>query len=91
MRYSYLGRPGTPPSGNRSDFIVPFDVFATTDGAVSIGAPTDRQWKELAEIVGRPDLATDERTVTARGPGPSTASWSTTCSPTGSAPVTMPR
>ncbi|MCP3990909.1 MAG: CoA transferase [Actinomycetia bacterium] len=67
MRYSYMGRGDTPPSGNSSDFVVPFDVFDTADGAVAIASPTNKHWLELTEIIGRPDLATDERTATPRG------------------------
>jgi crotonobetainyl-CoA:carnitine CoA-transferase CaiB-like acyl-CoA transferase len=67
MRYSYMGRPDTPPTGNRSEFLVPFDVFETSDGACAIGAPTDHHWAALSRIIGRPDLADDERTATLRG------------------------
>jgi crotonobetainyl-CoA:carnitine CoA-transferase CaiB-like acyl-CoA transferase len=66
MRYSYMGRPDTPPTGNRSEFLVPFDVFETSDGACAIGAPTDHHWAALSRIIGRPDLADDERTATLR-------------------------
>jgi len=66
MRYSFLGKGETPPSGNRSDYLVPYDVFVTSDGACAVAAPTDHHWRELAAIVGRPDLATDERTATLR-------------------------
>jgi crotonobetainyl-CoA:carnitine CoA-transferase CaiB-like acyl-CoA transferase len=66
MRYSYMGRGDTPPSGNRSDFAVPFDVFDTRDGSVAIASPTDNHWRALAAIIGRPELATDERTATLR-------------------------
>ncbi len=66
MRYSYMGRGDTPPSGNSSDFAVPFDVFETIDGAVAIASPTDSHWQKLAPIIGHPDLATDERTAKLR-------------------------
>jgi crotonobetainyl-CoA:carnitine CoA-transferase CaiB-like acyl-CoA transferase len=66
MRYSYLGRGDTPPSGNSNDFVAPFDVFDTADGAVAIASPTNKHWLELAEIMGQPELATDERTATPR-------------------------
>jgi len=67
MRYSYMGRGDTPPSGNSSDFVAPFDVFDTADGAVAIASPTNKHWRELAPIIGHPDLATDERTASPRG------------------------
>ena len=66
MRYSYMGRGDTPPSGNRNDFVAPFDVFDTADGSVAIASPTSKHWKILVEIMGRPEMATDERTATAR-------------------------
>ena len=66
MRYSYMGRGDTPPSGNSNDFAVPFDVFDTADGAVAIASPTDNHWRALAPIIGKPELATDERTATLR-------------------------
>ncbi|MDH3680532.1 MAG: CoA transferase [Acidimicrobiia bacterium] len=66
MRYSYMGRGDTPPSGNSNDFAVPFDVFETKDGAVAIASPTDNHWRALAPIIGVPELATDERTARLR-------------------------
>ena len=66
MRYSYMGKGDTPPSGNSNDFAVPFDVFDTKDGAVAIASPTDNHWRALAPIIGKPELATDERTATLR-------------------------
>ena len=62
MRYSYLGKPDTPPSGNSSDFAVPFDVFKTKDGSCAIASPTDNHWRELADAIGRPEWKTDEDT-----------------------------
>jgi crotonobetainyl-CoA:carnitine CoA-transferase CaiB-like acyl-CoA transferase len=64
-RHSVLGR-ATPPSGNRSDVVVPFDIYATKDGACAIGAPNDRHFRLLVSMMGREDLADDERTSTAR-------------------------
>ena len=66
MRYSYLGRADTPPSGNRNDFAVPFDVFETKDGSMAIAAPTDHHWKELAEAMGHPEWALEEDKATIR-------------------------
>lgn len=68
MRYSYLGRPDTPPSGNSSDFAVPFDVFETQDGSIAIAAPTDKHWRELAVAMGHPEWqrAEDKATIRAR-------------------------
>ena len=66
MRYSYLGRPDTPPSGNRNDFAVPFDVFETKDGSMAIAAPTDKHWRELAAAMGHPEWGLDEDKATIR-------------------------
>ncbi|MEC7426328.1 MAG: CaiB/BaiF CoA transferase family protein [Acidimicrobiales bacterium] len=66
MRYSYLGRPDTPPSGNRNDFAVPFDVFETKDGSMAIAAPTDHHWQELATAMGHPEWGADEDKATIR-------------------------
>jgi crotonobetainyl-CoA:carnitine CoA-transferase CaiB-like acyl-CoA transferase len=66
MRYSYMGRGDTPPSGNSSDFVVPFDVYETIDGAVAIASPTNTHWTSLAPLIGRPDLVDDERSATPR-------------------------
>ena len=66
MRYSYLGRPDTPPSGNRNDFAVPFDVFETKDGSMAIAAPTDKHWQELATAMGHPEWGLDEDKATIR-------------------------
>ena len=65
-RYSVLGQPDTPPSGNKNQFIVPFDIFETVDGAIAIGAPTDNHWRELAVAMGRPEWAWAEETRTLR-------------------------
>ena len=62
-RYSYFGDYETPPTGNTNAFLVPFDVFASADGSVAIGAPSDHLWRTLAGLIGRPELGTDERTA----------------------------
>ncbi len=64
-RYSTAGRRETPPSGNRNRFVVPFDVFKTTDGLVAIAAPSDNHWRELAVIIDKPEWATADETATA--------------------------
>jgi len=59
-RYSYLGEVAEP-QGNTHPFLCPFDVFPATDGAVTIAAPLDHIWRELCQLIGRDDLAADER------------------------------
>jgi len=60
--WSYTGRTQRP-AGNAVDGITPFDIYPTADGHCAIAAPTPHHWEKLCEIVGRPDLVTDERTA----------------------------
>jgi crotonobetainyl-CoA:carnitine CoA-transferase CaiB-like acyl-CoA transferase len=58
--YSYGGEnPG--PIGNAHPFLCPFDVFDAKDGQIAIAAPTDKHWRLLCDIIGRPELGKDER------------------------------
>lgn len=58
--YSY-GGDVPAPIGNKHPFLCPFDVFKTLDGQVAIAAPTDKHWRILCGLIGRPELASDER------------------------------
>ena len=49
------------PQGNSHPLLCPFDIFPTADGWVAIAAPSDRHWELVAELIGRPDMASDER------------------------------
>ncbi|MCC6434033.1 MAG: CoA transferase [Acidimicrobiales bacterium] len=60
--WSYTGRPQRP-AGNTVDGLTPFDIYRTADGHCAIAAPTPPQWALLCELIGRPDLITDERTA----------------------------
>nr|WP_066948244.1 CoA transferase [Streptomyces lushanensis] len=62
-RYSYTGVVSRP-TGNSHPQLVPFDIYPTKDGKCAIAAPTDNHWKVLCEVIGRPELAGDERTST---------------------------
>ncbi|MEZ5231253.1 MAG: CoA transferase [Acidimicrobiales bacterium] len=53
----------SPPSGNAVEDVTPFDVYRTLDGHCAIAAPTDALWSLLCEVLGRPELTTDARTV----------------------------
>jgi crotonobetainyl-CoA:carnitine CoA-transferase CaiB-like acyl-CoA transferase len=56
--YSYGGEnPG--PLGNAHPFLCPFDVFDAKDGQIAIAAPTDKHWRLLCDIIGRPELGQD--------------------------------
>jgi crotonobetainyl-CoA:carnitine CoA-transferase CaiB-like acyl-CoA transferase len=57
-QYSYGGAVPTQ-QGNGHPLFCPFDVFATSDGFVTIAAPEDGQWAFLVEAMGRPDLGDD--------------------------------
>lgn len=67
MRYSYMGKYDTPPSGNSNDLIAPFDVFDTKDGQVAIASPTDKHFYELADAMGRSEWREAEEGKTLRG------------------------
>jgi len=59
-QHSYDGVvPG--PEGNSHPLLCPFGLFPAKDGWVSIACPQDHFWKTLADAMGRPELAADER------------------------------
>ncbi len=51
------------PLGMSSPAVAPYGAYGTADGhTVVLGTTNDREWQRLAiEILGRPDLAADER------------------------------
>jgi crotonobetainyl-CoA:carnitine CoA-transferase CaiB-like acyl-CoA transferase len=56
------------PVGMGSPAVAPYGAYRTADGqTVVLGTTNDREWLRLAELIGRPDLAADERLRT--GPG----------------------
>ncbi|HSW18987.1 MAG TPA: CaiB/BaiF CoA-transferase family protein [Ramlibacter sp.] len=54
-------------SGNFQDRLVPFGVYATSDGYVALVAFQPEWFRKLMEALGQPDFATDPRYAT-RGP-----------------------
>jgi crotonobetainyl-CoA:carnitine CoA-transferase CaiB-like acyl-CoA transferase len=44
--------------------VVPFQNFATSDGWIVVACPKEKFWQRLADTIGRPDLATDDRFAT---------------------------
>ncbi|HEY1596657.1 MAG TPA: CaiB/BaiF CoA-transferase family protein [Thermoleophilaceae bacterium] len=50
--------------GNAHPNIVPYQSFPTADGWIAIAAPNDGLWTKLCEVLGVPELATDERFAT---------------------------
>jgi crotonobetainyl-CoA:carnitine CoA-transferase CaiB-like acyl-CoA transferase len=64
-QFSYGGQvPG--PEGNAHPMLCPFENFPTSDGWITIAAPGDAHWELLCRIMGRPELAADERFRTGR-------------------------
>ncbi|MEJ0026852.1 MAG: CoA transferase [Rhizomicrobium sp.] len=56
---------GEPPGrlGSRHPSIAPFAAFATRDGHIAIAAGNDELFARVARVLGRDDLAADERFV----------------------------
>jgi len=48
-------------AGSAHPTIAPYDVYAASDGPVFIGIGNDRQFRALADALGRPELADDPR------------------------------
>jgi crotonobetainyl-CoA:carnitine CoA-transferase CaiB-like acyl-CoA transferase len=63
FQHSYTGK-SPKPEGNQHPILCPFGTFTASDGQVTIGCPRDSFWRELAEIMGRSDLATDPNFAT---------------------------
>jgi crotonobetainyl-CoA:carnitine CoA-transferase CaiB-like acyl-CoA transferase len=59
-QYSYTGR-SPVPEGNQHPILCPFGTFNASDGQVTVGCPRDSFWRELVEIMGRPELAADPK------------------------------
>jgi crotonobetainyl-CoA:carnitine CoA-transferase CaiB-like acyl-CoA transferase len=49
--------------GNSHPLVCPFDILPTADGWVALAA-NNQQWVIVANTIGRPDMATDERYAT---------------------------
>jgi len=50
--------------GNSHPNIVPYQVFATSDGYIIVAVGNETQFARMCEVIGRPDLASDERFAT---------------------------
>jgi CoA:oxalate CoA-transferase len=60
--FDAMERCGVPVrTGQKMTRLVPFGIFRTADGFVSLTAPTDRQIAGLLDQLGRPELLQDER------------------------------
>ena len=62
-RYSYQGVVSRP-TGNSHPQLAPFDMYPTADGQCAIAAPSAKHWDILCEVMNRPDLVDDPRTMT---------------------------
>ncbi|MGI9598089.1 MAG: CaiB/BaiF CoA transferase family protein [Acidimicrobiales bacterium] len=59
-RYSYTGEV-QGPRGAEHPSLCPFELYDTSDGQVAIAAPSENHWEILCDVIGRPELADDER------------------------------
>jgi crotonobetainyl-CoA:carnitine CoA-transferase CaiB-like acyl-CoA transferase len=50
--------------GNAHPNIVPYQVFAASDGHFIVAVGNENQYARMCEVIGRPDLASDERFAT---------------------------
>jgi crotonobetainyl-CoA:carnitine CoA-transferase CaiB-like acyl-CoA transferase len=50
--------------GNAHPNIVPYETFATADGAIAIAVGSERQWASLCDALGLADLGSDPRFAT---------------------------
>ncbi|HST25474.1 MAG TPA: CoA transferase [Gaiellaceae bacterium] len=57
---------GAVPSGRGTEFpsIAPYQAFSASDGRLMVAAANDRLFAQLAEAMGLPELASDERFTT---------------------------
>ncbi len=59
---SYLVTGDSPGRyGNEHQSLVPYQVFATSDGHIIVAVGNDTQWQRYCEAIERADLAADER------------------------------
>jgi crotonobetainyl-CoA:carnitine CoA-transferase CaiB-like acyl-CoA transferase len=59
---AYLSTGVSPASmGNAHPSIAPYQTFDTADRPLMLGCGNDRQWRALAGVLGRPELAADPR------------------------------
>jgi crotonobetainyl-CoA:carnitine CoA-transferase CaiB-like acyl-CoA transferase len=67
MGTSLLGGPAVKPSGNTHPSWSPQGVYRClgADRWLAVSVRDDTEWAALCEVIGHPELATDERTLTA--------------------------
>ncbi|QBJ96781.1 CoA transferase [Rhodococcus sp. ABRD24] len=58
----YLGAQAVPAiMGNRHPSIAPYEVFPTADRPIALAVGNDKQFAQLSDALGLPELAVDER------------------------------
>lgn len=65
QRYLSLGS-APSPTGNDHPSLTPYGVYQASDGPLVIAVGNDKQWIQFCELLGAPELGTDERFVTGR-------------------------
>lgn len=61
---AFMGRPVTR-NGNHHSMLAPYGVFNGKDGSIVIAVLNPKLWETFTTIIGKPELATDPRFVTA--------------------------
>ncbi len=51
-------------TGNDHPYVTPMGVVATADGHLNLGVGSDAQWRAFCDLIGKPDLGTDEKFAT---------------------------
>lgn len=63
----YINGAGSPSAmGNQHPSIAPYETLQTQDGPLAVAVGNDRQFAAMTQVLGRPELATDERFATNR-------------------------
>jgi crotonobetainyl-CoA:carnitine CoA-transferase CaiB-like acyl-CoA transferase len=60
-QYALIAGVNPPRLGNSHPTIVPYDVFASSDGYLILAVGNDGQFQRFCDFAGRPDLAADPR------------------------------
>ena len=58
--HAVTGQPEGPQGGGHPQ-IVPYQIFATSDHPIVVGCLTEGFWRAFCDVLGRTDLASDER------------------------------
>jgi crotonobetainyl-CoA:carnitine CoA-transferase CaiB-like acyl-CoA transferase len=49
------------PSGSAHILTAPYQAFPTSDGWINVGGANQANWERIVKVIGRPELAQDER------------------------------